>query len=76
MSGKCPHEKTKKHIYSERQKRFFYPVESGKARKTTSMTPEQAKHHLEKGKKQKGKLPERSSLKTKIQIRRKRKQKG
>lgn len=51
-------ERTKKHVYSKRQRRLFYAVVSGKKTKAKSMTPEQAEHHIEMGKKQKGKLPE------------------
>uniref|UniRef100_A0A6M3L2H4 Uncharacterized protein n=1 Tax=viral metagenome TaxID=1070528 RepID=A0A6M3L2H4_9ZZZZ len=55
----CRGESTKKHVASQAQRRFFYAVAGGKASKNTSMTEEQAEHHLRMGKKQKGKLPSR-----------------
>ena len=57
----CKGEKIKKHVASEEQRRFFYAVESGKAKTNTTMTPEQARHHLEMGEKQRGNLPERTA---------------
>jgi hypothetical protein len=53
----CKGEKTKKHVYSKAQRGFFYAVKSGKVKKDTTMTKKQATHHIEMGKKQKGKLP-------------------
>lgn len=68
MSGRyCKGESTKKHVYSEAQRRFFYAVESGKARKSTTMTPAQAKHHIEMDKKQKMKLPKRAGKRSRYQ---------
>lgn len=49
------------HGYSEVQRKFFYDVKSGKARKKTTMTPEQAEHHLRMMKKENKNLPERVS---------------
>lgn len=57
-------ESTKKHVASKKQRRFFYAVASGTAKKDTSMTPEQAKHHLAMDKKQKGNLPEEADIKS------------
>ena len=59
----CRGESTKKHVASKAQRRFFYAVESGTAKKNTTMTPEQARHHIEMGKHQKGILPERAARK-------------
>lgn len=62
MPGKhCKGERVKKHVYSESQRRLFYAVASGKAKTATTMTPTQARHHIEMGKKEKGNLPERTS---------------
>lgn len=37
----------KKHVYSKSQAGFFGAVAAGKSTKKTTMTKEQAKHHLE-----------------------------